>query len=118
MEADRKELTITCYHRPVSARSWKLLAALLLTIAIGPQLLELTGRWDRTFQDANDEAGIVAVVFCVGIAIAIARTLPARLQASRRLSLIPRATVHIDAAGAAAPLVAVLRGSPPTTLRI
>jgi len=51
---------------------WKLLAALLLTIAVGVQVLEASGRWDKTIADANDEAGLVAIVLCVGLAIVTA----------------------------------------------
>lgn len=47
----------------------KLFAAVLLTLCLGIHALEVSGRWDQTFQDANDEAGIVAVVLCVGVAL-------------------------------------------------
>src|SRR5262249_21968761 len=50
-----------------------LLAAMLLVFCIGLQLLEATGRWDTTFQDAGDEAVIVAVVLCIGAALIVAR---------------------------------------------
>jgi hypothetical protein len=52
----------------------KLFAAVLLTLCVGIHALEVSGRWDQTFQDANDEAGIVAVVLCVGVAFAAARS--------------------------------------------
>src|SRR5262245_22968052 len=50
----------------------KLLAAALLTLCVGAMALEATGRWDATFQDAGDEAAIIAVVLCVGAAVAAA----------------------------------------------
>ena len=53
----------------------KLFVAILLVLCVGIHVLELSGRWDRTFQDANDEAGIVAVVLCIGVAVTIAGTL-------------------------------------------
>jgi hypothetical protein len=53
----------------------KLFVAILLVLCVGIHVLELSGRWDRTFQDATDEAGIVAVVLCIGVAVAIAGTL-------------------------------------------
>ena len=51
----------------------KLLAAALLTLCVGVQALEATGRWDRTFDDTGDEAVVVVVVLCIGAAIAVAR---------------------------------------------
>jgi len=48
------------------------LAATLLTFSIGLQVLEATGRWDRTFQDTGDEAAIVAAVLCIGAALVVA----------------------------------------------
>jgi hypothetical protein len=59
----------------------KLLVVLSLTLCIGAHVLEVSGRWDRTFSDANDEAGIVAVVLCIGVAIAVAGILLERLLA-------------------------------------
>ena len=52
----------------------KLFVAVLLTLCVGANLVELSTRWDRTIQDANDEAGIVAVVLCVGVALSAAAT--------------------------------------------
>ena len=53
----------------------------MLALCVGVQLLEASGRWDDTVQDANDEAGIVAIVLCIGVAIATATALT-RLFAS------------------------------------
>ena len=43
----------------------------------------MSGRWDRSIQDANDEASLVAIVLCVGVAISVAGSLIARMRASR-----------------------------------
>jgi hypothetical protein len=57
----------------------------MLTACVAVYALELSGRWDRTLGDANDEAGIVAVVLCIGIAISVAGTvLKRRLKNSLR----------------------------------
>lgn len=64
----------------------RLFAATLLTLCVGVHVLEVSGRWDQTFQDANDEAGIVAVVFCVGAALFAAGTLLSRLRQSRTVA--------------------------------
>jgi len=60
----------------------KLLATLLLTLCVGLQVLEATGRWDRTFQDTGDEAVIVTVVLCVGAALLAASAFRHRLRPS------------------------------------
>jgi hypothetical protein len=44
----------------------KLLAATLLTLCIGVQVLEASGRWDRALKDTKDEAIIVLVVLRIG----------------------------------------------------
>jgi len=72
-----------------------LLAATLLTLAIGLQVLEATGRWDRTFQDAGDEAVIVAVVLCVGAALVAAAALRPRISLS---ALHTPVVIRLDAA--------------------
>ena len=48
--------------RALPLRVYKLFAVVLLTLCIGAQVLEATGRWDRSLQDAGDEAVIVAIV--------------------------------------------------------
>jgi hypothetical protein len=55
------------------------LVAVLLILCVGVQLLEVSGRWDQNLEDANDEAGLVAIVLCVGTAIAAAGALLARI---------------------------------------
>jgi len=57
----------------------RLLAATLLTLCVGVQALEATGRWDRTFQDAGDEAVVVAVVLCIGAALLAAGAMRRRV---------------------------------------
>jgi hypothetical protein len=79
----------------VRARASKGFAAVLVTVAIGVQLLELSGRWDSTLQDANDEAGLVAIVLCVGTALVAGATVLARLRrvsVRGRLLPVPRIT--------------------------
>jgi len=53
----------------------KVAVASLLVLCVAIHVLELSGRWDRTLPDVNDEAGLVAVVLCVGAAMSFARTL-------------------------------------------
>src|SRR5690349_20033427 len=62
--------------RCVRGRIDTLLAATLLTLAIGLQVLEATGRWDRTFEDSGDEAIVVTLVLCVGAALVMAAGRP------------------------------------------
>ena len=95
----------------------KSLVGVLPALCIGVQLLEVSGRWDQTFQDANDEAGIVAIVLCVGVALAIACT---RLARTRFLcSAFQVLDVRLgDACRGTRVSTPLLTGSPPTTLRI
>jgi hypothetical protein len=55
--------------RVVRVTIGKLLAATLLTLCVGVQAREATGRWDRTLQDTEDEAAIVTAVLCIGAAL-------------------------------------------------
>src|SRR5438034_4142752 len=66
----------------------KLLAATLLALCLGVQVLEATGRWDRTIQDTNDEAVIVVVVLCIGAGLTMAGAPLTRLRLSRMSSRI------------------------------
>ncbi len=90
--------------------------AVCLTLCVGLQVLEATGRWDYTFQDSQDEAVVVALVLCVGATIAIARARQ-RLFALRavgssvRVDLPARRTVPRAA-------VSPLHASPPLALRV
>jgi hypothetical protein len=96
----------------------KLLAATLLTLCVGVQALEATGRWDRMLQDTSDEAVIVTVVLCIGAALLAAGALRRRLSPSMIWSAIAvivsaRWTVFVP------PAVCRSRStSPPLSLRI
>jgi hypothetical protein len=65
----------------------KLFVAVLLTLCVGVQVLEATGRWDRTLQDAGDEAVIVTIVLCIGAAIALAGLMRTHVSLSAVRSL-------------------------------
>src|SRR5215831_92141 len=102
----------------MSARAWKLAAAFLLAVAIGVQLLEVSGRWDRTFQDANDEAAIVAIVLCVGLALTTAATVLPRLTVTRRRTRPPTVRFATSRRRAMVPLPDGLASTPPLPVRI
>ena len=55
--------------RVVHGLAGKLFVALLVTLCVAVYLLEMSGRWDRSIQDANDEAGFVAIVLCIPLVI-------------------------------------------------
>jgi len=97
----------------------KLFVTILLTLCVGVHALELSGRWDRTFQDANDEAGIVAVVLCIGVAVSVAATILKRLAARTicRLIVVPTFTPTRSADSRSCPPVC-LSIPPPLPLRI
>jgi len=94
------------------------LAATLLTFSIGLQVLEATGRWDRTFQDSGDEAAIVAAVLCIGAALVVAAVTCPHIG----LAAIEAPVVFRPATGFefVAPLGApsLVDASPPLSLRI
>jgi hypothetical protein len=69
--------------RSVRRLAPKLLAAGLLVICLGIHLLEVSGRWDQTFPDANDEAVVVAIVLCIGVTMAAAAAWLALVRPSR-----------------------------------
>jgi hypothetical protein len=66
----------------------KFLTAVLLVLCTGVQVLEATGHWDRALQDSSDEVVLVAVVLCVGAAIAAASAIRERFSRSAFQSLI------------------------------
>ena len=66
----------------------KLCVGLLLVLCIAVHVLEVSGHWDRSFGDANDEAGLVAVVLCVGMALFMAGTVLNRIQSRRVVSSV------------------------------
>jgi len=94
------------------------LAITLLTLAIGLQVVEATGHWDRSFEDTADEAVIVTLVLCVGAALVVA----ARTRPRIALSVIHAPVVirlatpfeRLSCAGAAS----LCNTSPPLSLRI
>jgi hypothetical protein len=72
----------------------KRLAMVVVMICVGLQVLEDTGRWDRTLLDSQDEATIVTTVLCIGAAVAVAR-------ASRSLISAPGTRPYAFCAGPA-----------------
>jgi len=92
------------------------LLAVLIVLGLGVQLLEASGHWDRTFKDANDEIGVVAVVLCIGIAISLIAAIVKRLRPSHT----PGITISIAAplAVIAIRLLTVSDTSPPSPLRL
>jgi hypothetical protein len=94
------------------------LAVTLLTVAIGLQVVEATGHWDRSLQDTTDEAVIVTLVLCVGAALVVAAATRPRIS----LSVI-HAPVVIRLATATARLwpvgaASASNTSPPLSLRV
>jgi hypothetical protein len=96
----------------------KLLAAALLMLCVGLQALEATGRWDRTLQDAGDEAVIVAVVLCVGAALVVASRTHNRVSLSLIHSPIPPVRLTSQIALVPPAATPALGASPPLSLRI
>ena len=95
----------------------KLLAAALLSLCIGVQVLEASGRWDRALKDTNDEAFVVVVVLCIGAAVA-AGALFARVRPSRMISRIVVAATTPTSWPASRLALCISCGSPPVSLRI
>jgi hypothetical protein len=96
----------------------KVLAATLLALCIGVQVLEASGRWDREIKDTNDEAIILVVVLCIGAAVATARTLLARVRPSRITSHIALASTSRSLWPASRLAISSSCASPPVSLRI
>ena len=96
----------------------RLLATILLTLCVGLQVLEATGRWDRTVQDSSDEAIIVTVVLCIGAGLAVAGALRDRIS----LAAIRSRIVLVEPARLTSITIPPLRlavcASPPLSLRI
>ena len=61
----------------------KLFVAAMLALCVGIYALEFSGHWDRSIQEANDEAGIVAVVLCIGATLFAVGTLLQRIPRSQ-----------------------------------
>ena len=94
-----------------------LLAAVLVTLCIGLQVLEATGRWDRDFQETGDEAVLVSVVLCIGTALVVASAVrPRAPRLSATLFNIFLATL-LPLSGLP-PSCSAFGTSPPISLRI
>jgi hypothetical protein len=96
----------------------KVLAATLLALCIGVQVLEASGRWDRALKDTNDEAIIVVVVLCIGAAVATAGALLARIRPACIISQIVLAATHNSLWPASRLAISSSCASPPVSLRI
>jgi hypothetical protein len=96
----------------------KLLAATLLVLCVGLQVLEATGHWDRALKDANDEAVIVVVVLCIGAAVAVAHALRTRMRPTRLLVRLVAAPTVAWRSPASRHDLSDSRGSPLVSLRI
>ena len=94
----------------------KLFVTAMLTTCVCLYVLEMSGRWDKGIQDTNDEAGIVAVVFCVGVALSAAGTLLKTI----RFSDIPSRCLPLTVAPPDTPPLApsIPAISPPLALRV
>jgi hypothetical protein len=107
-----------CYHCAVRWHGLRqLFVAALLTLCVGVYVVEFSGHWDHTIQDANDEAGIVGVVLCIGVTLFIAGTHLNRIRASRLASqiVVPDSTLLHDTVRVALPSSI---NSPPGSQRI
>lgn len=97
-------------------RTW--LAVTLLTLAIGLQVVEATGHWDRSFQDTADEAVIVTVVLCVGAALVVAaRTRPRISLSVIHAPIVIRLATAFECLGSVG-AASASNTSPPLGLRI
>jgi hypothetical protein len=112
----RRICVVSC--GPVRVRFGSLLAATLLTLCVGLQVLEATGHWDRTLQDSADEAIIVTVVLCIGsalVAARLARSLLSVMRTKCRIVPVVAGTVVSIVPTTATPAFST---SPPVSLRI
>jgi hypothetical protein len=94
------------------------LAATLLTLSIGLQVLEASGRWDQTFQDTGDEAVIVTLVLCIGAALVVAVVARPRISLSEIQTPV---VIRLAAAFDSFPPIeawSLFSTSPPLSLRI
>lgn len=96
----------------------KVLAATLVVLCLGLQILEASGHWDRTLKDTNDEAIIVIVVLCVGVAVVTAGALAARIRPVLSLSHIVLAVISPSLWPVPPLAVSSSCTSPPVSLRI
>ena len=96
----------------------KVLAITLLAFCIGVQVLEASGRWDRTFKDSNDEAIIVVVVLCIGAGVAAAGALLTRVRPARIISRIVLVATSPSLWPTSRLAISSSCASPPISLRI
>ena len=96
----------------------KLLIGAMLTLCVGLQVLEATGRWDRALKDTNDEAIIVVVVLCIGAALAAAGAVLNRISPARGRVLVLAAPSTATSCSSSRSDLFPSRGSPPVSLRI
>jgi hypothetical protein len=104
--------------RVVRPNVGKLLAATLLVLCIGVQVLEASGRWDRALKDTNDEAIILVVVFCIGAAVAMAGALLTHVRPARIVSHVVLAATSLSLWPASRLAISSSCASPPVSLRI
>jgi hypothetical protein len=97
----------------------KLFVAILLSLCVGVYVVEMSGRWDHSIQDANDEAGVVAIVLCIGVALSAAGLVITRIRASRGMARLEftRLTA-LPCSGDPLGALPVSLSSPPLRLRI
>ena len=97
----------------------RLVVAALLALCVCVYALEISGRWDRSIEDANDEAGFVAIVLCIGVALTAAGSLIAYIRHPRTTGRVVRAAPALlrRCSALQAPLHVPGR-CPPTSLRI
>ena len=103
---------------PRVRRIGTLLAATLLTLCVGLQVLEASGRWDQTLKDAGDEAIIVTIVLCVGSGLVAARVLRHAFSLSRLPRLVVLAPRAAENRFTPSPAALARSVSPPVSLRI
>lgn len=99
----------------------RVFAAILLASCVLVYGLEMSGRWDQTLGDANDEAAVVVIALSVGVAVsgagAVLTAILSLLRASRpSISFgLPATTRGFHSRRPHIPLFAA---SPPLALRI
>ena len=111
-------LRATCYSLDVSGPVGRFVVAGLLALCVAAYVAEISGRWDRTIQDTNDEAGFVTIVLCVGVALSTTAALLHRIRALRTVSPIAFARPALRAHDTRRIALPVCVNSPPRSLRI
>ena len=96
----------------------KLFVTAALTLCAAIYVTELSGRWDQTLRDANDEAGFVAIVLCVGAALGSMVAFVARIMPSRQKRVRDELFVAFSSFPQVFFLPAAVDTGPPLILRI